>query len=154
MVQLARDGEYVKLPMERTLEVLAVVRTDSFDVKPSENDIIGNIGLRHSPRAVNGSQETWVLFLYSRWGPLSTCMWALRIFPSLPGSRLCIAMQVQHNYDPSTNGRILLTHVLTLSATDARINFMLDNNRTHDFRSSRCAGYLLDHSGDEGWNRL
>ena len=23
-------------------------------------------------------------------------------------------------------------------------------NRTHDFRSSRCAGHLLDHSGDEG----
>ena len=22
-------------------------------------------------------------------------------------------------------------------------------NRTHDFRLSRCAGYLLDHSGDE-----
>ena len=29
-------------------------------------------------------------------------------------------------------------------------------NRTHGFRSSRCAGYLLDHSGDEGslgWDR-
>ena len=24
-----------------------------------------------------------------------------------------------------------------------------DKNRTHDFRTSRCAGYLLDHSGDE-----
>ena len=23
-------------------------------------------------------------------------------------------------------------------------------NRTHDFRTSRCAGYLLDHLGDEG----
>ena len=23
-------------------------------------------------------------------------------------------------------------------------------NPTHDFRTSRCAGYLLDHSGDEG----
>ena len=23
-------------------------------------------------------------------------------------------------------------------------------NRTHDFRTSRCADYLLDHSGDEG----
>ena len=22
-------------------------------------------------------------------------------------------------------------------------------NRTHDFRASRCAGYLLDYSGDE-----
>ena len=23
-------------------------------------------------------------------------------------------------------------------------------NRTHDFRTSRCAGYLLDHSSDDG----
>ena len=28
-------------------------------------------------------------------------------------------------------------------------------NRTHDFRTSRCAAYLLDHSGDEPtWERL
>ena len=27
--------------------------------------------------------------------------------------------------------------------------FYFDKNRTHDFRTSRCAGYLLDHSGDE-----
>ena len=27
-------------------------------------------------------------------------------------------------------------------------------NRTHDFRTSRCAGYLLDHSGDEGVLKL
>ena len=25
-----------------------------------------------------------------------------------------------------------------------------DKNRTHNFRTSRCAGHLLDHSGDEG----
>ena len=24
-----------------------------------------------------------------------------------------------------------------------------DKNRTHDFRTSRCAGYLLNHSGDD-----
>ena len=41
---------------------------------------------------------------------------------------------------------ILLTHELTLSATDARIKVLLDKNRTHDFLSSTCAGYLLDHS--------
>ena len=45
---------------------------------------------------------------------------------------------------------ILLTHVLTLSATDARIRNLLEKNQTHDFRTSRCAGYLLDYSGDEG----
>ena len=26
-------------------------------------------------------------------------------------------------------------------------------NRTHDFRTSRCAGYLLDHSGDEHYTQ-
>ena len=26
--------------------------------------------------------------------------------------------------------------------------FYFGKNRTHDFRTSRCAGYLLDHSGD------
>ena len=30
-------------------------------------------------------------------------------------------MQVQRSYNSSTNGRISLTHVLTLSATDVRI---------------------------------
>ena len=27
--------------------------------------------------------------------------------------------------------------------------FFFGKNRTHNFRTSRCAGYLLDHSGDE-----
>ena len=27
-------------------------------------------------------------------------------------------------------------------------------NRTHDFRTSRCAGYLLDHSGDDSTRRI
>ena len=38
----------------------------------------------------------------------------------LPGSRFrfLIAMQVQRSYNSSTNGRIFLTHVLTLSATE------------------------------------
>ena len=30
-------------------------------------------------------------------------------------------------------------------------NSYFGTNRTHDFRTSRCAGYLLDHSGDEGY---
>ena len=35
--------------------------------------------------------------------------------------------------------------------------FYFGKNRTHDFRSSRCAGYLLDHSGVEDiyiWSSL
>ena len=47
----------------------------------------------------------------------------------------------------------LLTH-FTLSATDVRIKILLlDKDRTPDFRTSRCAGYLLDHSGDETRNQ-
>ena len=40
----------------------------------------------------------------------------------------------------------LLTHVPTLSVTKERTQILLGKNRTHDFRTSRCAGYLLDHS--------
>ena len=61
-------------------------------------------------------------------------------------------MQVQHSYNLLTKGWVLLTHVLTLSATDARIKILLDKNRTHDLRTSKCASYLVDHLGDR--NRL
>ena len=47
----------------------------------------------------------------------------------------------------------LLTHVHTLSVTEERKKkhkLWLDKNRNHDFRTGRCAGHLLDHSGDEG----
>ena len=43
----------------------------------------------------------------------------------------------------------LLAHVPTLSVTKERTQTYFGKNRTHDFRTSRCAGYLLDHSGDE-----
>ena len=52
-------------------------------------------------------------------------LWSLRTFPSLPGSRL------------------------TYFYRDASSTFCFDKNRTHDVRTSRCAGYLVDHSGDE-----
>ena len=87
---------------------------------------------------------------YSRWtSSLPSCLWSQRIFPSLPGSRLTIffiAMQVQRSYNSSTNGSILLTHVPTLSVTKKKHKSNFGKNRTHDFRTSRCAGYLLDHS--------
>ena len=57
MVQMARDAEHVKLPMEATLEVPAIVRTDGSDIKPSEDDVVGNMVLQHSLRAINGFQE-------------------------------------------------------------------------------------------------
>ena len=47
----------------------------------------------------------------------------------------------------------LLTHVHTLSATEEKHKFWLDKNQTNDFRTRRCGGHLLDHSGDEGITR-
>ena len=41
------------------------------------------------------------------------------------------------------------TYVPTLSVERKNTN-PTGKNRTHDFRTSRCAGYLLDDSGDEG----
>ena len=58
-----------------------------------------------------------------------------------------IAMQVQHSYNSSTKGWILLTHVPTLSVMKERTQILLcfGENRTHDFRTTSrwCAGYLL-----------
>ena len=51
-------------------------------------------------------------------------------------------------FNSSTNGWILLTHVPTLPLRKKEHESYFGKNRTHDFRTSRCAGYLLDHSGD------
>ena len=53
----ARDVEYVGLSMEGTFELPAVVRMDCSDLKPSEDDVVGNMVLQFSGRAVNGVQE-------------------------------------------------------------------------------------------------
>ena len=59
---------------------------------------------------------------------LQSCLWSLRIFPSLPGSRLrfFIAKQVQHSYTPCRPMVMIEFYLLTfltpfLSATEARI---------------------------------
>ena len=60
-----------------------------------------------------------------------------------------IAMQVQHSYNSSTNVEF---HLLTFPRFPLRKKehkSYFGKNRTHDFRTSRCAAYLLDHSGDE-----
>ena len=65
---------------------------------------------------------------YSRWtSSLPSCLWSLRIFSPLPGSRLTIfiAMQGRQSYNSSTNGWILLTHVPTLSDTEERTQILL-----------------------------
>ena len=51
MVQMARDAEHVKLPMKATLQVPAIVCTDGSDVKPSEDDVVGNMVLQQHLRS-------------------------------------------------------------------------------------------------------
>ena len=61
-----------------------------------------------------------------------------------------IAMQVQHSYNSSTP--MVEFYLLTFPRFPLREKehkSYFCKNRTHDFRTSRCAGYLLDHSGDE-----
>ena len=44
----------------------------------------------------------------------------------------------------------LITHALTLSATEERTQIMVARIELTTSALSRCAGYLLEHSGDEG----
>ena len=88
---------------------------------------------------------------YSRWtSSLPSCLWSQRIFPSLPGSRLTLfyrdassaLLQLVNQWLNFTYSR---SHAFR---TKERTQILLGKNRTHDFRTSRCAGYLLVHSGD------
>ena len=60
-----------------------------------------------------------------------------------------IAMQVQHF---TTRQPMVEFYSLTFPRFPLRKkehNSYFGKNRTHDFRTSRCAAYLLDHSGDK-----
>ena len=54
VVGLLMDAEYPELPMEGTLEFLAVVCTYGLDLKNSEDDFVGNMFFQHSRRVANG----------------------------------------------------------------------------------------------------
>ena len=67
---------------------------------------------------------------YSRWtSSLPSCLWSLRIFPSLPGSRLTIfyrdASSALLQLVNQWLNLILLTHVPTLSVTRERTQILL-----------------------------
>ena len=68
--------------------------------------------------------------------------------PVLPSSCVTPAgtsIEVQNEWEENTH-----THVPTLSVLRKKEHkSYFGKNRTHDFRTSRCAGYLLNHSGDE-----
>ena len=90
---------------------------------------------------------------YSRWtSSLPSCLWSQRIFPSLPGSRLTIFLSRCKFSTLTTRQPMVEFYLLTFPRFPLRKKehkSYFGKNRTHDFRTSRCAAYLLDHSGDK-----
>ena len=89
---------------------------------------------------------------YSRWTSLPSCLWSQRIFPSLPGSRLTFFLSRCKFSTLTTRQPMVEFYLLTFPRFPLRKKehkSYFGKNRTHDFRTSRCAAYLLDHSGDE-----
>ena len=91
---------------------------------------------------------------YNRWtSSLPSCLWSQRIFPSLPGSRLTFFLSRCKFSTLITRQPMVEFYLLTFPRFPLRKKehkSYFGKNRTHDFRTSRCADYLLDHSGDEG----
>ena len=90
---------------------------------------------------------------YSRWtSSLPSCLWSQRIFPSLPGSRLTFFLSRCKFSTLTTRQLMVEFYLLTFPRFPLRKKqhkSYFGTNRTHDFRTSRCAAYLLDYSGDE-----
>ena len=90
---------------------------------------------------------------YSRWtSSLPSCLWSQRIFPSIPGSRLTTFLSRCKFSTLTTRQPMVEFYLLTFPRFPLRKKehkSYFGKNRTHDFRTSRCAAYLLDHSGDE-----
>ena len=91
---------------------------------------------------------------YSRWTSslLPSCLWSQRIFPSLPGSRLTIFLSRCKFSTLTTRQPMVEFYLLTFPRFPSRKKehkSYFGKNRTHDFRTSRCVAYLLDHSGGE-----
>ena len=94
---------------------------------------------------------------YSRWtSSLPSCLWSQRIFPSLPGSRLTFFLSRCKFSTLTTRQPMVEFYLLTFRRFPLRKKehkSYFGKNRTHDFRTSRCAAYLLDHSGQNSTSR-
>ena len=112
----------------------------------------------HDFRTLNNENGRLPLFFsfffhltYSRWtSSLPSCLWSQGIFPSLPGSRLTIFLSQCKFSTLTTRQPAVEFYLLTFSRFPLRKKehkSYFGKNRTHDFRTSRCAAYLLDHSG-------
>ena len=90
---------------------------------------------------------------YSRWTSSSpSCLWSQRMFPFLPGSRLTVFLSRCKFSTLTTRQLMVEFYLLTFPRFPLRKKehkSYFGKNRTHDFRTSRCTDYLLDHSGDE-----
>ena len=107
----------------------------------------------------NLRQKYFLFFLfffhltYSRCtSSLPSCLWLQRIFPSLPGSRLRFFLSrckfsILTTRQPTVEFYLLTFPRFPLRKKEHKSYF--GKNRAPDFRTSRCAAYLLDHSGDE-----
>ena len=84
---------------------------------------------------------------YSRWtSPLPSCLWSQRIFPSLPGSRLPFFLSRCKFSTLTTRQPMVEFYLLTFPRFPLRKKehkSYFGKNRTHDFRTSRCAAYLV-----------
>ena len=117
-------------------------------------------GAKEAMAGLKGRKARNILFFffffhltYSRWtSSLPSCLWSQKIFPTLPGSRLTIFLSRCKFSTLTTRQPMVEFYLLTFPRFPLRKKehkSYFGKNRTHDFRTSRCAAYLLDHSGDE-----
>ena len=89
---------------------------------------------------------------YSRWtSSLPSFLSSLRIFPSLPDYLSRYKFNNLTTRQPMVELYLLTFPRFPLLQKKEHTPYSF-RNRTHDFRTSRCADYLLDHSGDERWD--
>ena len=88
---------------------------------------------------------------YSRWtSSLPSCLSSLRIFPSLPDYLSRYKFNNLTTRQPMVEFYLLAFPRFPLLQKKEHASYCV-KNRTHNFRTSRCADYLLDYSGDERW---
>ena len=85
-------------------------------------------------------------------GRIPSCLWSLRIFPSLPAWFTPYEFLSRCKFRTLTARQLMVEfYLLTFSRFPLRKKNTNSGgkNQTHDFRTIRCAGYLLDHLGNE-----
>ena len=133
------------------------LRTDGVHCRESAGTGPVNLKVVPNDECCLGRSPFFFLFsffylTYSRWtSSLPSCLWSQRIFPSLPGSRLTFFLSRCKFSTLTTRQPMVEFYLLTFPRFPLRKKehkSYFGKNRTHDFRTSRCAAYLLDHTGD------